>query len=105
VDVFVTLAKSDNPNLLQLIDVSYGVENFDLAAKFCYDINFEITTSNGAVLRCGAESLAMTESYNLVARTESCTNGVLPFRGRFAELGRFSTIVKIFFLLQKAWAS
>lgn len=74
------LADSDNPNLLQLTDVPGGAEAFDLAAKFCYGINFEITTSNVAVLRCAAESLEMTESYgenNLVARTESYLSEVV----------------------------
>lgn len=74
------LAESDNPNLLQLTDVPGGAEAFDLAAKFCYGINFEITTSNVAVLRCAAESLEMTESFgenNLVARTESFLSEVV----------------------------
>ncbi|KAG0614901.1 hypothetical protein M758_6G212700 [Ceratodon purpureus] len=74
------LADSDNPNLLQLTDVPGGAEAFDLAAKFCYGINFEITTSNVAVLRCAAEYLEMTESYgenNLVARTEAFLSEVV----------------------------
>ncbi|XP_024359528.1 BTB/POZ domain-containing protein At5g48800 [Physcomitrium patens] len=74
------LADSENPNLLQLTDVPGGAEAFDLAAKFCYGINFEITTSNVAVLRCAAEYLDMTESYgenNLVARTEAFLSEVV----------------------------
>ncbi|CAM6048683.1 unnamed protein product [Sphagnum compactum] len=60
-------------NRLELSDVPGGAEAFDLAAKFCYGINFEITPSNVAVLRCAAEYLEMTESFgenNLVSRTE-----------------------------------
>jgi hypothetical protein len=74
------LADSNNPNLLQLTDVPGGAEAFDLAAKFCYGINFEITTSNVALLRCAAEYLEMTESYgenNLVARTEAFLSEVV----------------------------
>lgn len=66
--------ETENSNRLELADVPGGAEAFDLAAKFCYGINFEITTSNVAVLRCAAEYLEMTESYgesNLVARTEA----------------------------------
>lgn len=50
-----------------------GAETFELTAKFCYGINFEITTSNVAPLCCAAEYLEMTEEYaeeNLVSRTE-----------------------------------
>lgn len=41
--------------------------------KFCYGMNFQITTANIAQLRCMAEFLEMTEDYredNLIARTE-----------------------------------
>lgn len=51
-----------------------GAETFELTAKFCYGINFEITTSNVAPLFCAAEYLEMTEEYaeeNLVSRTEA----------------------------------
>jgi hypothetical protein len=50
-----------------------GAEAFELAAKFCYGINFDITIYNVALLRCAAEYLEMTEAYgdnNLIARTE-----------------------------------
>ncbi|CAM6018997.1 unnamed protein product [Sphagnum balticum] len=58
---------------LQLPDVPGGAEAFELAAKFCYGINFDITIYNVALLRCAAEYLEMTEAYgdnNLIARTE-----------------------------------
>jgi hypothetical protein len=67
-------------NQLQLPDVPGGAEAFDLAAKFCYGINFEITPSNVAVLRCAAEYLEMTESFgenNLVSRTEAFLSEVI----------------------------
>lgn len=51
-----------------------GPEAFELAAKFCYGINIEITLSNVAMLRCAAHFLEMTEEFvqkNLEARTEA----------------------------------
>lgn len=65
---------------LELRDVPGGSEAFELAAKFCYGVNFEITTSNVAVLRCVAEYLEMTEDYgdgNLAARTEAFLNEIV----------------------------
>uniref|UniRef100_A0A0C9RTU3 TSA: Wollemia nobilis Ref_Wollemi_Transcript_13449_2016 transcribed RNA sequence n=1 Tax=Wollemia nobilis TaxID=56998 RepID=A0A0C9RTU3_9CONI len=50
-----------------------GAETFELAAKFCYGINFEITAANVAALRLAAEYLEMTEEFaagNLLSRTE-----------------------------------
>lgn len=64
---------------LDIPDVPGGAEAFELAAKFCYGINFEITTENIAMLRCVAEYLEMTEEYavgNLVGRTEAYINEV-----------------------------
>ncbi|KAL9257236.1 BTB/POZ domain-containing protein [Drosera capensis] len=48
--------------------------SFELAMKFCYGVNFEISIENIALLRCVAEHLEMTEEYavgNLVGRTEA----------------------------------
>lgn len=64
---------------LDIPDVPGGAEAFELAAKFCYGINFEITTENIAMLRCVAEYLEMTEECavgNLVGRTEAYINEV-----------------------------
>lgn len=50
-----------------------GSEAFELAAKFCYGVNTEITLSNVAKLRCIAHFLEMTEEFsekNLETRTE-----------------------------------
>ncbi|CAL9780256.1 unnamed protein product [Musa acuminata subsp. burmannicoides] len=68
--------ESRNPDLsrLELHGVPGGAEAFELAAKFCYGTNFEITPNNVAKLRCIAEYLEMTEQYkecNLIARTET----------------------------------
>ncbi|XP_002970426.2 BTB/POZ domain-containing protein At5g48800 isoform X1 [Selaginella moellendorffii] len=61
-------------SFIKLSDLPGGPEAFELAAKFCYGINFEISVTNVATLRCAAEYLDMTEDYgdgNLVARTEA----------------------------------
>ncbi|XP_039054296.1 BTB/POZ domain-containing protein SR1IP1-like isoform X2 [Hibiscus syriacus] len=68
-----------NINVIEIPDVPGGAESFELAAKFCYGIYFEISTENIAVLRCVAEYLEMTEDYavgNLVGRTEAYLNEV-----------------------------
>ncbi|GAB4833112.1 hypothetical protein Ancab_031358 [Ancistrocladus abbreviatus] len=57
-----------------------GPQAFELAAKFCYGMNFEITAANVAQLRCAAEYLEMTEDVreqNLIARTEAYLNEVV----------------------------
>ncbi|KAL1538525.1 BTB/POZ domain-containing protein sr1ip1 [Salvia divinorum] len=64
---------------VEISGVPGGADAFELAAKFCYGINFEITTENIAMLRCAAEHLEMTEDYavgNLVARSEAYINEV-----------------------------
>ncbi|CAD5189372.1 unnamed protein product [Musa acuminata subsp. malaccensis] len=71
-----TVMDSRDPDLsmLELHGVPGGAEAFELAAKFCYGTNFEITATNVAHLRCIAEYLEMTEDYqekNLIARAET----------------------------------
>ncbi|OVA17086.1 BTB/POZ-like [Macleaya cordata] len=64
---------------IEIPDVPGGAEAFELVAKFCYGINFEIGIDNISMLRCAAEYLEMTEDYttgNLVSRTESYLNDV-----------------------------
>ncbi|KAL2906428.1 BTB/POZ domain-containing protein SR1IP1 [Bienertia sinuspersici] len=64
---------------VEIHDIPGGSEAFELAAKFCYGFNFELSTENIAMLRCVAEYLEMTEDYavgNLVGRTESYLNEV-----------------------------
>ncbi|CAA3014496.1 BTB/POZ domain-containing protein At5g67385-like [Olea europaea var. sylvestris] len=65
--------------VIKIPDIPGGAEAFELAAKFCYGINFELSTENIAMLRCVAEYLEMTEDYaveNLVERTEKYLNEV-----------------------------
>ncbi|GAB2231779.1 hypothetical protein Droror1_Dr00010791 [Drosera rotundifolia] len=59
---------------IDIPDVPGGAPAFELAMKFCYGVNFEISMENIALLRCVAEHLEMTEEYavgNLVGRTEA----------------------------------
>ncbi|XP_024974619.1 BTB/POZ domain-containing protein SR1IP1-like [Cynara cardunculus var. scolymus] len=66
-------------HLVEINDIPGGPKGFELAAKFSYGINFELTFDNIAMVRCVAEFLEMTEDYavgNLVARTEAYLNEV-----------------------------
>lgn len=50
-----------------------GSDTFEIAAKFCYGVKLEISSSSVAPLRCAAEFLEMTEEYsedNLISKTE-----------------------------------
>ncbi|KAJ4966082.1 hypothetical protein NE237_017931 [Protea cynaroides] len=73
----VSEASDADVSVIEIPDLPGGAKAFELAAKFCYGINFEISTENIAMLRCVAESLEMTEDYavgNLVGRTEDYLN-------------------------------
>ncbi|KAL7603875.1 hypothetical protein Lser_V15G20007 [Lactuca serriola] len=65
--------------MVEIPDIPGGPEGFELAAKFCYGINFELSTENIAMVRCVSEFLEMTEDYaigNLVTRSEAYLNEV-----------------------------
>ncbi|XAR73927.1 hypothetical protein NMG60_11008060 [Bertholletia excelsa] len=50
-----------------------GSEAFETAAKFCYGVKIELSSSNVAPLRCAGEFLEMTEEYsedNLISKAE-----------------------------------
>ncbi|XP_030543839.1 BTB/POZ domain-containing protein At3g08570 [Rhodamnia argentea] len=69
----VAEVKDSDLSKLELLNIPAGPQTFELAMKFCYGMNFQITTANVAQLRCVAEFLEMTEDYreeNLIARTE-----------------------------------
>ncbi|XP_004506596.1 BTB/POZ domain-containing protein At5g48800 [Cicer arietinum] len=58
---------------VELLNLPGGAECFELAAKFCYGINFEITSTNVAQLCCVSDYLEMTEDFskdNLSSRAE-----------------------------------
>ncbi|CAL5437686.1 unnamed protein product [Camellia sinensis] len=67
-------AKDSIVSRINLSAVPGGPEAFELAAKFCYGVNTEITLSNVAMLRCAAHFLEMTEDFaekNLETQTET----------------------------------
>lgn len=58
---------------IELLNLPGGAETFELAAKFCYGINFEITSANVAQLCCVSDYLEMIEDFskdNLGSRAE-----------------------------------
>ncbi|XP_072967387.1 BTB/POZ domain-containing protein At1g30440-like [Typha angustifolia] len=66
--------------VVELPDVPAGAKAFELAAKFCYGVKFEMTSSNVVYLRCAAEYLQMTEEIaegNLISLTENFFNQVV----------------------------
>ncbi|XP_075514862.1 BTB/POZ domain-containing protein SR1IP1-like [Primulina tabacum] len=66
-------------SIIKLPDIPGGADAFELAVKFFYGVNFEISAENIAMLRCAAEFLEMTEDYavgNLIGRTEAYINEV-----------------------------
>ncbi|CAN6874262.1 BTB/POZ domain-containing protein SR1IP1 [Brassica napus] len=76
----VSETKNDSDaSLIKIPDIPGGSEAFELTAKFCYGINFDMSTENIAMLRCAAEYLEMTEEHsveNLVVRAEAYLNEV-----------------------------
>ncbi|KAL6555662.1 hypothetical protein OROHE_007334 [Orobanche hederae] len=65
---------------IELLSLPGGAESFELAAKFCYGINFEITPSNVAHLCCVSDYLDMTEEYsnnNLGSRADEYLESVV----------------------------
>ncbi|KAI4356417.1 hypothetical protein L6164_000441 [Bauhinia variegata] len=65
---------------VELLDLPGGAEAFELAAKFCYGINFEITSTNVAQLCCVCDYLEMTEEFskgNLSSRAEEYIDSVV----------------------------
>lgn len=65
--------RDSNISRIELLNLPGGAESFQLAAKFCYGINFELTSSNVAQLCCVADYLEMTEEFsknNLSSRAE-----------------------------------
>ncbi|KAK9053273.1 hypothetical protein SSX86_029906 [Deinandra increscens subsp. villosa] len=69
----------EGDQVVRINDVPGGPKGFELGAKFCYGINFELTIENISMARCVAEYLEMTEEYavgNLVSRAEAYINEV-----------------------------
>ncbi|XP_028808510.1 BTB/POZ domain-containing protein At5g48800-like [Neltuma alba] len=65
---------------VELLNLPGGAESFELAAKFCYGINFEITSKNVAQLCCVSDYLEMTEEFskdNLGSRAEEYLDSIV----------------------------
>ncbi|XP_057809375.1 BTB/POZ domain-containing protein At5g48800-like isoform X2 [Salvia miltiorrhiza] len=77
----VALLRGDSEGCtIELGGLPGGAESFELAAQFCYGVNFEITAANAAHLYCAAHYLEMTEEYsksNLAARAEEYLDSVV----------------------------
>ncbi|KAL2348448.1 hypothetical protein Fmac_002448 [Flemingia macrophylla] len=59
---------------LAFADFPGGSETFELAAKFCFGVKIDLSSSNVTPLRCAGEFLEMTEEHsegNLVSKTEN----------------------------------
>ncbi|VVA29313.1 PREDICTED: BTB/POZ [Prunus dulcis] len=66
--------------VINIPDIPGGAKTFELVAKFCYGVKFELTASNVVYLRCAAEHLEMTEECgedNLITQTEAFLNQVV----------------------------
>ncbi|CAA0830601.1 BTB/POZ domain-containing protein [Striga hermonthica] len=76
------------PPKLELQDFPGGPKTFELAAKFCYGFNLEITKSNVGPLHCAAHYLEMTAGdYNLLDPTEAyLTKNVFQSLGKSVEV-------------------
>ncbi|KAL6497888.1 hypothetical protein OROHE_026915 [Orobanche hederae] len=69
----VTENRESGISKIELLGLPGGPESFELAAQFCYGVNFEITASNVARLYCISDYLEMTEEYsknNLLSSAE-----------------------------------
>ncbi|KAM0829196.1 hypothetical protein ACQ4PT_067033 [Festuca glaucescens] len=66
-----TTSDDGKPCTVHLDDLPGGPLAFELAAKFCYDVRFELNAANVAPLRCAAEHLGMAGEGNLVDHAES----------------------------------
>ncbi|CAI9107438.1 OLC1v1006788C1 [Oldenlandia corymbosa var. corymbosa] len=65
---------------VELVSLPGGSESFELAAKFCYGINFEITSANVAQLICASDYLEMSEEFsknNLGTRAEEYLDSIV----------------------------
>ncbi|KAM3376422.1 BTB/POZ domain-containing protein [Capsicum galapagoense] len=65
---------------IELVSLPGGSESFELAAKFCYGVNFEITATNVAQLCCVSDYLEMSEDHsknNLGSRAEEYLDSIV----------------------------
>ncbi|KAM1045359.1 hypothetical protein EV1_035973 [Malus domestica] len=73
-------SEGEERRVITIPDIPGGAKTFELVAKFCYGVKFELTASNVVYLRCAAEHLEMTEEYgedNLITQSEAFLNQVV----------------------------
>ncbi|KAM1796356.1 hypothetical protein ACFX11_036604 [Malus domestica] len=73
-------SEGEEGRVITIPDIPGGAKTFELVAKFCYGVKFELTASNVVYLRCAAEHLEMTEEYgedNLITQSEAFLNQVV----------------------------
>ncbi|KAB2637177.1 BTB/POZ domain-containing protein [Pyrus ussuriensis x Pyrus communis] len=73
-------SEEEEGRVITIPDIPGGAKTFELVAKFCYGVKFELTASNVVYLRCAAEHLEMTEEYgedNLITQSEAFLNQVV----------------------------
>lgn len=72
--------RDSHTSRVELHDLPGGSDSFELAAKFCYGVHFEITSLNVAQLCCVADYLEMSEEYakdNLGSRAETYLDAIV----------------------------
>ncbi|XP_052170392.1 BTB/POZ domain-containing protein At5g48800 [Diospyros lotus] len=72
--------RDSDTSRIELPSLQGGAESFELAAKFCYGVNFEITAANVAQLCCVSDYLEMTEEFsknNLSSRAEEYLDSIV----------------------------
>ncbi|GFZ13462.1 phototropic-responsive NPH3 family protein [Actinidia rufa] len=72
--------RDSNISRIELVSLPGGAESFELAAKFCYGVNFEITSANVAQLCCVSDYLELTEEFsknNLSSRAEEYLDSIV----------------------------
>ncbi|ONK75415.1 uncharacterized protein A4U43_C03F16610 [Asparagus officinalis] len=50
-------SRDSKPTRITIQNMPGGPESFELAAKFCYGLNIDLTVANAATLRCAAHHL------------------------------------------------
>ncbi|RZC58862.1 hypothetical protein C5167_006167 [Papaver somniferum] len=75
----VTL-KASQELVIELDDFPYGIDVFEICAKFCYGIGITLSPLNIVSVRCAAEYLQMTEDVdkgNLISKLEAFLNACI----------------------------
>ncbi|MCL7033403.1 hypothetical protein MKW94_020213 [Papaver nudicaule] len=72
--------KASHELVIELDDFPFGIEAFEICAKFCYGIGITLSPLNIVSIRCAAEYLQMTEDVdkgNLISKLEAFLNACI----------------------------